>query len=182
MGNTATRPSASVVPVPVSPATVSATEQILRPFLRYTLEIQANIVPTEEGAPLQKEYRKAAKTQLRDTDLWSFYLSHAMKDALEDEIQSLYTGTSTLDIDIPEIPVRDTTLRFYRKWTDETSGNYTLTLSWTSAECNLEFLSSSLKWRIGDRMSMYEITDEDGEWHTFLTPGTLRAEPLEKLP
>jgi hypothetical protein len=55
---------------------------------------------------------------------------------------------------------------------DPTGFDYTVysgTLTWTSASVPLDTLQKDIDWRIGDRMSMYELDDED--WHIYINPG-----------
>lgn len=167
MGTTASRyrvePMVPTVPMEEPSTQVSS---ILRPIARYTVSIQTTITRSEEGRRLKQRHRKEAREYIKDIDLWTFYLVHTMNHAFEEELG----GELSTDI-----PVRDVETEFYRIYDDETTETYSLTLSWTSGQCDIAFLKQAIDWQIGDRMSLYEM---DGPWTMFLSPGTVTMDPL----
>ncbi len=167
MGNA----NAKTASAPRAPESEAAF-QLFRPKQKYRLEFTTSMTRTKEGRKLRSTHVQAAKEQLRDIGTWAPYLESTMRDAILQELQNQYPEIN-FEGRVPDVPCSDIRVHLSRRWPAEAMGVYHGYVEWTTAKCELEPLAESIAWRIGERMSMYEVADEDAGWHAFIHPGDL---------
>lgn len=115
---------------------------------------------------IESEWIEEAMAQLQDSDTWYNYLVSAHEFTLNED------GGEGLPV--PEI--NDIEISLGEPQEDH---KFSGTISWTAADVEeekLETLEEQLEWFIGDRLSHYQICDEEEGWHCFTMPGELRTE------
>jgi hypothetical protein len=120
---------------------------------RYTLSFTAYASCFDSEEALSADELDTALSQLGDAETWREYL-----------LSAICTGQAE-----PEISSVAITLEAAPK-----PQNYSGSISWTGTPCELERLKESLDWFIGDRMSQYEIGDDDAGWRMFIEVGELK--------
>jgi hypothetical protein len=136
---------------------------------RYTLSFNCNIdisMAKDQDDTITSpkvEWIESAMASFQDSNTWFNYLVSAHEFTLNED-----GGEGE---PVPEIKEISITLS-----EPSVDGEFSGTISWTSAEVDLEKLDENLDWFIGDRMCFYEVCDEDEGWHCFVHPGELTAE------
>ena len=156
-------------PTPPLPRSAPAPPPIAIPSLTlitYTLPFTANLICTDEAMPSEK-LQLRGRHELEDAN-WGEYLYATMRDASVPK----YSSEKGKHVDMEDWDVTISSSVTQQK--DPKGFFYTVysgTLTWTSLSCPLERVQEEIDWRIGDRMSMYEIDDDD--WHVYIEPGTV---------
>ncbi len=150
------RPSPAPSPPP-SPALVT-----------YTLPFTASLIRHDDEVP-SNGLQKRGRYELEEAN-WGEYLYATMRDASHER----YSTPVRLDDDVSledwEVTI-SSSVTLVKDPKGFTSAVYSGTLTWTSVACPLKRVQEEINWRIGDRMSMYEIDYDD--WHVYIEPGTV---------
>lgn len=143
-GHAASKAAPAPAPAPASKA-ASKNQEYHLPFTAY-------LMPTEKEKLSDYDKEDAQRLIEHDAD-WKEYLKSAMRDTLD-----------------KEVPVKNVLVVIKSEkdnGADETT--FTGVVAWKSVACDLGELQDQLNWYIGDRMSQYEMENED--WHVFIKPG-----------
>jgi hypothetical protein len=114
-----------------------------------------------------KKLEVRGRRELEDAN-WGEYLAATMRDAACEKYSSKVREY---------VPMEDWELTLSPSTeivTDPKGFSYIVysgTITWTSVACPLERVQREINWRIGDRMSMYEIDSE--HWHVYIHPGAV---------
>lgn len=138
--------------------------------VRYTLAFEAQLVKhrdflknSESTKPTDAD-KEWAKEELSADISWSGYLESAMNEATEKE---------DVKVDNISIKVNGTTDTSQKGIGPVT--NFKGTVSWKSVKCAPSSVKEQIDWFIKDRMSQYEIDNEEDESksHVYIYPGKL---------
>ena len=130
----------------------------------YTMPFTCNLIRTDEAAP-SKKLVAYARREIEDAN-WGEYLSATMRDAVKEKYSS--AKSEYVHLEDWEITLSSSTTQEK----DPKGLSYTVyngVLTWTSVTCPLKRVQEEIDWRIGDRMSMYEIDND--KWHVYIEPG-----------
>ena len=130
----------------------------------YTFPFTANLIRRDEKMP-SKKLQERARKRLEEAE-WQEYIRAVMRDAVNEKYSS--TKKEEVPFDDLEITLEPSTTE-KEEPKDFFYATYTGKVSWTSVPCSLARVQKEVDWRIGDRMSMYEISHDN--WQVYIHPG-----------
>lgn len=140
------------LPLPQKPLVDSAV------WMRYSLSFTFRIQATESGAPTASDI-ESALMRCQDRSVWYSYIECLMSDAASDpDDEPVYMRVGKVNVKL-----RST--KNPSKWRGR--------VTWISKWLPEDAVWSAVEWRIGDRMSCYEIQDDGGTWFTSIEPTAL---------
>jgi len=140
---------------------------------RYRLKFTFEVFCYEEGKDTTQEMVDEALAMCKSKGIWQPYLETTMEDAVTDLIQSGGEDHDFYPLEYPHI--RASKIRIKMRPTQHL-GLFTGFIEWSGPKIEMETLGEAVEWRIGDRMSGYEIQSEAGGWATSIQPGRLTFE------
>jgi hypothetical protein len=134
----------------------------------YTFPFTANLIRRDEKMP-SKRLQEWARNEIKDAN-WEEYIAAVMRDAVHEKY---YSGEKEV------VPFENLDITLEASTTEKEEpkdffyATYTGKVSWTSVPCSLARVQKEVDWRIGDRMSMYEISHDN--WQVYIHPGKVTA-------
>lgn len=145
------------------------------PTTEYVLEFSANVSRWNSKKSVKKQHVEGARRSLESDLFWEEWLESTMKDAMEETVGefldvSIHTHKMppVLDITIELDPPGKKTRRNPEGHTEITG-----VISWRSIMVSEKSIENAIEWRLGDRLNMYGIQDEQEKWSCYFHPGTL---------
>jgi hypothetical protein len=131
--------------------------------MKYTLSFYCALNSHDESIPIKAEWIEEAMNAFQDSSIWYNYLVSAVEFSLSEDGGEGQTFPEITDI---EITLGEPT----------NNGTFYGTISWSALEVDIETLEEKLEWFIGDRMSFYEVENDEEGWNCFVTPGDVCVE------
>jgi hypothetical protein len=146
----------------------------------YTLQFTGNVVRWQDHKEVRSSHVRHARDDLQNYHDWDQWLGNTMRDAIVNECEKVTGKTVRLKSDpaVTDIVLKlDPRVKRTGFSTEHTriSG----TISWRSIPTDSASLKAAIEWRLGDRMAMYGLQDEDERWSYIFSPGEVTSEKSE---
>jgi hypothetical protein len=143
----------------------------------YTLHFTGNVVRWKDHKEVRSSHMRHARYDLEHYHNWGEWLGYTMRDAIVNECERATGKTIRLK---SEPAVTDIVLkldpRVKRSGFSTEHTRISGTISWRSIPTDSASLKAAIEWRLGDRMAMYGLQDEDERWSYIFSPGELSFE------
>lgn len=168
MGNAATK----VMPVQAAHSTTTTLMPARR--VAYRLPITFTVASTDETQPVSHDQIQEALGLALYTGIWQPYISNAMEEAWLRYINEGKDPDSDQIITSPaDLATKCTGIVLEKT---EILGIYKGYICWKSRAVPIPQLEDALDWHIADRMSMYEIQSDCGQWCSMIEIGNVSWE------
>jgi hypothetical protein len=172
MGNKVTKTSSRVPEAElVLPSTLNTV---------YTLQFTGNVVRWQDHKEVRSSHMRHARYDLEHYHDWQEWLRYTMRDAIVNECERVTGKTIHLK---SEPAVADIVLkldpRVKRTGFSTEHTRISGTISWRSIPTESASLKAAIQWRLGDRMAMYGLQDEEERWSYIFSPGEVTSEKSE---
>ena len=122
--------------------------------------------------PITDDAIHEAYKSCSDSYVWKPYLEALMQDTLVCMIEVDYEAENVSRI--PRLHVDNIHIKLAET---KNAAVFRGIVSWNSRVLDKDMVWDAAKWRIGDRMSSYEIQDESAGWSTYIDLKSIRIEP-----
>ena len=146
----------------------------------YTLQFTGNVVRWKDYKEVRSSHMRHARDDLEHYHNWDEWLSSTMCDAIVNEFERA-TGKTIQPKSQPAVTdiVLKLDPRVKRTGVGLEHTRISGKVSWRSIPTDPVSLKAAVEWRLGDRMAMYGLQDEDEKWTYIFSPGDVTSEKSE---